>query len=79
MRNLGLTNVLSDVTGVTGLAIIQHIITGERNLHKLAAYREPHGHNSEAEIAAWPRPRRRPHRPLSKNDHRAAPGTLQES
>lgn len=61
--NLGLTNVLSDVTGVTGLAIIQHIITGERNPHKLAAYREPHGHQSEAEItAAMTRPWRRPHR-----------------
>lgn len=77
--NLGLTNVLSNVTGVTGLAIIQHIITGERNPHKLAASRGPRGHNGEAEIAAWPRPRRRPYRPLSKNDHRAAPGTLRES
>lgn len=50
--NLKLTNVLSDITGVTGLAIIRDIIAGERNPHKLAAYRDPPCHKSEAEIIA---------------------------
>ncbi|MFZ1709628.1 MAG: hypothetical protein WBR35_05090 [Anaerolineae bacterium] len=67
--NLKLTNVLSDITGVTGFAIIQDIIADERNPHKLAAYRDPHGHKSEAEIvAALACPRHRPHRPFLKND-----------
>ena len=67
--NLKLTNVLSDITGVTGLAIIRDIIAGERNPHKLAVYRDPHGHKSEAEIvAALPRPRHGSHRPFLKND-----------
>ena len=50
--NLQLTNVLSDVTGTTGLAIIRDIMAGERDPHKLAAYRDPHCKKSEAEIAA---------------------------
>ena len=67
--NLKLTNVLSDITGVTGLAIVRDIIAGERNPHKLAVYRDPHGHKSEAEIvAALPRPRHGAHRPFLKND-----------
>ncbi len=40
--NLKLTKVLSDVTGTTGLAIIRDIVAGERDPHKLAAYRDPH-------------------------------------
>jgi transposase len=50
--NLKLTKVLSDVTGTTGLAIIRDIVAGERDPHKLAAYRDPHCRKSEAEIAA---------------------------
>jgi transposase len=50
--NLKLTNVLSDVSGTTGLAIIRDIVAGERDPHKLAAHRDPHCRKSEAEIAA---------------------------
>ena len=35
--NLKLTQVLSDVSGTTGLAIIRDIVAGERDPHKLAA------------------------------------------
>ena len=44
--------MLSDITGLTGLAIIRDIVAGERDPHKLAAYRDPHCHKSETEIAA---------------------------
>src|SRR5712671_6785035 len=37
--NLQLANVLSDVSGVTGQAIIKAILAGERDPHKLAAFR----------------------------------------
>jgi len=50
--NLKLTNVLSDITGLTGLAIIRDIVAGERDPHKLARHRDPHCRKSEAEIAA---------------------------
>lgn len=50
--NLKLTNVLSDITGLTGLAIIRDIVAGERDPHKLAAHRDPHCRKSAAEIAA---------------------------
>ncbi len=77
--NLKLTNVLSDITGVTGFAIIQDIIADERNPHKLATYRDPHGHTSEAEIvAALPCPRHRPHRPPLKNDLLTRAGDVAE-
>jgi transposase len=38
--NLQLANVLSDVSGVTGQAIIKAILAGERNPRKLAEYRD---------------------------------------
>jgi transposase len=38
--NLPLANVLSDVSGVTGQAIIRAILAGERNPRKLAEYRD---------------------------------------
>src|SRR5882672_737765 len=37
--NMQLANVLSDLSGVTGQAIIQAILAGERDPHKLAAFR----------------------------------------
>ena len=40
--NIQLANVLSDVSGVTGQAIIKAILAGERDPHKLAAFRDPH-------------------------------------
>ena len=37
--NIQLANVLSDVSGMTGQAIIKAILRGERDPHKLAALR----------------------------------------
>jgi transposase len=50
LMNVRLTNVLSDITGVTGLKIIRAIISGERNPQLLASMREPGCKKSEAEI-----------------------------
>jgi transposase len=49
--NLRLTNVLSDISGVTGLKIIRAIVAGERNPHKLAQFRDERCKKSAAEIA----------------------------
>jgi transposase len=49
--NVQLANVLSDVSGVTGQAIIKAILAGERDPHKLAAFRDPHVKASKEEIA----------------------------
>ncbi len=49
--NVQLTQVLSDITGVTGLAIIRAIVAGERNPKVLAALRDPKVRKSEAQIA----------------------------
>ena len=49
--NLQLANVLSDVSGVTGQAIIKAILAGERDPHKLAAFRDCRVKASEEEIA----------------------------
>jgi transposase len=49
--NIQLANVLSDVSGVTGQAIIKAILAGERNPHKLAAFRNPRVKASEEQIA----------------------------
>jgi transposase len=48
--NLLLTNVLSDVTGVTGMKIIRAIVGGERNPKVLASFRHPNCKKSETEI-----------------------------
>lgn len=48
--NLRLTNVLSDITGVTGLKIIRAIVDGEHNPKMLASFRDPGCKKSEAEI-----------------------------
>lgn len=50
VMNLRLTNVLSDITGVTGMKIIRAILAGERNPQRLAALREAGCKKSEAEI-----------------------------
>jgi len=42
--------VLSDITGVTGMAILRAIIAGERDPQRLAAHRQPGCKRSEAEI-----------------------------
>jgi transposase len=49
--NLKLTPVVSDVTGVTGMAIIRAIIAGERNPQRLAQLRNPHCHPDTDAIA----------------------------
>jgi transposase len=49
--NLQLTQVLSDVTGLTGLKIIRAIVAGERDPLKLAALRESACKSSQDEIA----------------------------
>jgi transposase len=38
--NIQVANVLSDVSGMTGQAIIRAILRGERDPHKLAALRD---------------------------------------
>src|SRR5438094_1069092 len=49
--NIQLANVLSDVSGMTGQAIIRAILAGERDPHKLAVFRDPRVKASEEEIA----------------------------
>ena len=39
--NLKLQHVIRDITGKTGLAIIDDIVRGERDAHKLAQHRDP--------------------------------------
>lgn len=48
--NLQLNLVLTDVTGVTGLAILRAIVAGERDPRTLAQLRQPGCKHSEAEI-----------------------------
>jgi len=48
--NVLIHNVISDITGDTGMAIIQDIIKGERDLKKLAAHRDCRIAASEEEI-----------------------------
>jgi transposase len=49
--NLHLHHVVSDLTGVTGLAVLDAILAGERNPQKLAALRDRRIKASEATIA----------------------------
>jgi transposase len=49
--NLKLSQVVSDLTGATGMAILKAIIAGERDPLTLAKLRNPHCHHSEDEIA----------------------------
>jgi hypothetical protein len=49
--NLHLQNVVSDVTGVTGMKILKAIIAGERNAHVLAKHRDPRCRHSVSTIA----------------------------
>jgi len=45
--------VLSDISGVTGQAIIQAILAGQRDAHKLAELRDPRVRASEEQIARY--------------------------
>jgi transposase len=49
--NLQLANVLSDLSGTTGQAIIKAILKGERDPRKLAEFRDPRVKASEEQIA----------------------------
>jgi transposase len=49
--NLKLTNVLADITGKSGMAIIRSIIAGERDPNQLAKHRDYRCRKSEKEIA----------------------------
>jgi transposase len=48
LMNLQLDNVLSDITGVTGLRILRAIVAGERDLDKLVRYRDSNCKKSAA-------------------------------
>jgi transposase len=50
LMNLKLSNVLSDVTGTTGLEIIRAIVAGKTDPHYLAQFRDPHCRKSQQEI-----------------------------
>jgi hypothetical protein len=49
--NRTLSQVVRDLTGVTGLAILQAILAGERDPLTLAQLRHPHGQHREDEMA----------------------------
>lgn len=51
VMNIRLTNVLSDISGVTGMKIIRAIVAGERNPKTLAQFRDRRCTKSEVEIA----------------------------
>jgi transposase len=48
--NIKLSHVISDLTGVSGLAIVDAILAGERDLRKLAKLRDPRVRASEETI-----------------------------
>ena len=49
--NVRIHRAVSDLDGVTGLAMLRAIVAGERDPHQLATLRDPRCHKSEAEIA----------------------------
>ena len=49
--NIQLANVLTDISGVTGQAIIKAILGGERDPHKLAELRDPRVKANQEQIA----------------------------
>ncbi|MCP4368140.1 MAG: IS110 family transposase, partial [Deltaproteobacteria bacterium] len=49
--NVKLTNVLTDITGKSGMAIIRAIVAGERDPNQLAQHRDYRCRKSEKEIA----------------------------
>ena len=50
-RHLKLTQVVSDLTGVTGMALLKAILAGERDPQHLAQLRNPHCHQDADDIA----------------------------
>lgn len=51
LMNVKLTEVVSDITGTTGLAIIDSILAGERDAGRLSELRDPRCSRSQEEIA----------------------------
>jgi transposase len=51
LMNVKLPEVVNDITGVTGMAIIKAILRGERDPLELAKYRNDRCHRAEAEMA----------------------------
>src|SRR5262249_48774380 len=49
--HLKLTEVVNDITGKTGMAIIRAILEGERDSQRLAVHRDPRGKHDQATIA----------------------------
>ena len=49
--NVRVHHAVSDLDGVTGMAIVRAIVAGERDAKKLAELRDPRCHKSEEEIA----------------------------
>src|SRR6266849_1116617 len=49
--NVRVHRAVSDIDGVTGMAIVRAIVAGERDARKLAKLRDPHCRKSEEEIA----------------------------
>ena len=49
--NVRIHRAVSDLDGVTGMAILRAIVAGERDPHRLAALRDGRCHKTEAEIA----------------------------
>ena len=49
--NLQLHHVISDVTGTTGLAILDSVLAGERDVNHLASLRDPRTHAAKETIA----------------------------
>jgi len=50
LMNIRVHRAVSDITGVTGMAILRAILAGERDPRKLAALRDRRCHKTEAEI-----------------------------
>ena len=48
--NLQLANVISDLSGTTGQKIVRAIVAGERNLQKLAEFRDSRINASHEQI-----------------------------
>jgi transposase len=46
-----LTHVVSEITGVTGMALLKAILAGERDPQPLATLRNPHCHHDAEDIA----------------------------
>lgn len=51
LMNVKLTQVVSDITGVTGMSIIRALVAGERDPHTLARFRQSGCKKSEEQIA----------------------------